>query len=130
MSNEIIGEVSAPLQIIGEITPNAEINVSIIGSGAAGKDGTDGVTPIKGVDYFTSEEIQEIIIAVSNDANYIHDQIASAKTWSITHNLNKFPAITVVDTAGSIVFGETSYINTNQIQITFSAEFSGKAYLN
>lgn len=64
------------------------------------------------------------------DKNYIHVQGLSSNTWNITHNLNKFPSISVVDSDNKVVVGDATYIDTNNLTITFSGAFSGKAYLN
>ena len=53
-----------------------------------------------------------------------------ATTWNIQHNLGKFPSITVIDTGDTVVTGEYTYINNNNVTLTFSAAFAGKAYLN
>jgi len=58
------------------------------------------------------------------------DQGAAATTWDITHNLGKFPSITVIDTGNTVVTGEYNYVNNNRVILTFSAAFAGKAYLN
>lgn len=65
-----------------------------------------------------------------SDKNYVHNQSAAAATWIVDHNLNKFPAITIVDSAGSKVYGDIVYITTNRAELRFSAAFSGKAYFN
>ena len=57
-------------------------------------------------------------------------QGVAATTWNITHNLNKFPSITVIDTGNTVVTGEYIYIDSNNVTLTFSAAFAGKAYLN
>lgn len=101
-----------------------------------GVKGEDGYTPVKGVDYYTEEEQEELIttivnqINISGDASYVHDQIASSDVWTVNHNLNKHPSVTVVDTGDSVVVGEITYTSLNQVVLTFIAEFSGKAYLN
>lgn len=64
------------------------------------------------------------------DKNYVHTQIAAANNWTITHNLNKYPAITIVDSGGTVVIGEIEYINLNLIYVKFNGIFSGKAYCN
>jgi len=64
------------------------------------------------------------------DKHYTHNQVATATTWSITHNLNKYPSVSVVDSGNNWVIGDVEYINQNQLTITFNAAFSGKAYLN
>lgn len=61
---------------------------------------------------------------------FIFTQGVPAATWNITHNLNKFPSITVIDTGNTVVTGEYTYIDTNNVTLTFSAGFAGKAYLN
>ena len=53
-----------------------------------------------------------------------------ATTWDITHNLGKFPSITVIDTGNTVVTGEYNYVTNNRVILTFSSAFDGKAYLN
>lgn len=128
MSNtDIIGVISSELQIIAEISPPLQIDVEIVGSGPKGDKGD---IPIKGVDYFTEEDIDEIISRVTSDKEYIHNQITPLSTWNIEHNLNKFPSVSIVDTANNIAIGDIQYTDSNNIILTFSFEFSGKAYLN
>jgi hypothetical protein len=62
--------------------------------------------------------------------NFVHNQLLAAAVWNITHNLGKYPSVTVVDSAGTVVVGEIEYLDLNSIRITFTAEFSGKAYFN
>ena len=64
------------------------------------------------------------------DKNYVHTQIAAANNWTIAHNLNKYPAITIVDSGGTVVIGEIEYINLNLVYVKFNGIFSGKAYCN
>lgn len=61
---------------------------------------------------------------------YTHTQASSSATWTITHNLNKKPSVTIVDSAGTVVYGNVTYTNDNVLVVTFSAAFSGYAYLN
>jgi hypothetical protein len=64
------------------------------------------------------------------DVHYEHVQSTSSAVWTINHELNKKPAITVVDSADTEVVGELQYIDLNTAQITFNAAFKGKAYCN
>lgn len=64
------------------------------------------------------------------DLNYTHSQSSASSVWTITHNLNKFPNYTVIDSSGDEVEGDVTYINNQQLILTFSAAFSGTAYLN
>ena len=69
-------------------------------------------------------------LGIVNDKNFVYVQATSSNIWEITHNLNKYPAVTVVDSGGSVVIGEIVYIDKNNIRITFASAFSGKAYFN
>ena len=64
------------------------------------------------------------------DKHYEHNQALPLSSWAITHNLGKYPSITVVDTSVNTVVGEENFIDDNSLTITFSASFAGKAYLN
>ena len=61
---------------------------------------------------------------------YTFNQSAAASTWIITHNLGRFPSVSTVDSAGSIINGAITYDNENQITVVFTSATSGKAYLN
>ena len=61
---------------------------------------------------------------------FVFTQGVPATVWNIQHNLGKFPSITVIDTGDTVVTGEYTYIDNNNVTLTFSAGFAGKAYLN
>lgn len=62
--------------------------------------------------------------------SYLHDQQVASNTWLISHNLQRFPSVTVVDSSGNVVYGDVTYVTENEVTINFSGAFSGKAYLN
>lgn len=64
------------------------------------------------------------------DKFYEHNQGVASDVWTITHNLNKYPTVTVIDSAGSEVEGDIDYTSANSVTLTFSGAFTGKAYLN
>ena len=64
------------------------------------------------------------------DKNYIHNQISASSTWNVTHNLNKYASVTIVDSGNNIVIGDVQYVNQNSVIITFNSSFSGKAFFN
>jgi hypothetical protein len=66
----------------------------------------------------------------TGDANRVHDQGSASATWVVTHSLNKFCSVTVVDTANTVVIGEIEYNSVNQATLTFQSAFAGKAYFN
>lgn len=61
---------------------------------------------------------------------YEHDQGLPSAVWVITHNLEKFPSVTVVDTSNTVLVGQIEYNSLNQLTITFASSTGGKAYLN
>ena len=66
---------------------------------------------------------------------FTHNQTSTSNTWVITHNLHRFPSVTVVDSGGTIVIGTIVYNSNKQLTITFFSSgsalaFQGKAYLN
>ncbi len=72
---------------------------------------------------------------IIGDITYTHNQNSTSDTWVITHNLHRFPSVTVVDSAGTIVQGTVVYNSNKQLTITFfqagsALAFQGKAYLN
>jgi hypothetical protein len=64
------------------------------------------------------------------DAHYMHVQGTAEAIWEVTHNLNKRPSVTVVDSMDKIVFGEVEYVDNNNVRLIFAGAFSGKAYFN
>lgn len=77
-------------------------------------------------------DIQDETINVTQtfDKNYLYFQNVASDLWEIKHNLDKFPSVTVIDSAGSEVIGEVEYIDSNNLKIKFAGGFSGKATLN
>ena len=61
---------------------------------------------------------------------YVFTQAVAASVWTILHALGRYPSVTVVDSSGNSVEGDVAYNSANQVTLTFSAVFSGTAYLN
>ena len=66
----------------------------------------------------------------TGDKNFVFEQGVPSTTWTIQHNLNKFPSVTSVNNNKVQMYGEVTYIDENNLTINFSAGFSGKAYIN
>lgn len=60
---------------------------------------------------------------------YTHTQGTSSPVWTINHNLNGHPTAVVLDSAGTQCEGTFTYPSTNTMVITFTASFSGIAYI-
>lgn len=81
----------------------------------------------------TENKIYDIIsFSLSNTTGgtYIYTQTIPEAVWTIQHDLDKFPSVTVVNINNVVLYGEMTYIDSNSLQITFSGGFSGKAFLN
>lgn len=91
-----------------------------------------GRTPVKGIDFFTTEDKVELFSEFQrhSDSNYTYEQIQPLALWTITHSMEKYPSVTVVDSAGSVVIGEIHYVSLDELTVAFIGAFSGKAYLN
>jgi hypothetical protein len=109
--------------------------------GAVGATGPTGPTGPQGASIVSSTitNTGELLLGLSNgntlDAGTLlapatFSQSSAATTWTINHNLNRHPAVTVVDSAGTLVDGDVQYSNANTIVVSFSAAFAGNAYLN
>jgi hypothetical protein len=61
---------------------------------------------------------------------FIFDQLTPSDTWVITHDLNKYPSVTIVDSAGTVVDPDIQYNSPTQVTVLFGSPTSGKAYLN
>jgi len=76
-----------------------------------------------GIDGIQSDEIIALV-------SYTHNQSSAASTWTVVHNLNFFPNVTVFDSADTQVEGNVVHTNETTLAITFSSAISGKAHLS
>jgi hypothetical protein len=77
-------------------------------------------------DYFVSL----LQFEISGDKNFVFNQSVASSTWSVQHNLNKFPSCTMVLSTGQQGYGDVTFIDENNLTITFAGAESGKAYIN
>ena len=59
-----------------------------------------------------------------------HVQGTLSDTWTIQHNLNFYPNVTVQDSTGTIVEGEITYTNPKTLTVHFTNPVIGDAYLS
>jgi len=84
---------------------------------------------------FTNEKFYAIIsIGGGSDKHAAFSdyyEVAQATNpWVVTHNLSKFPSVTVVNRNGVEVQAKVTHDSNNQVTITFSGATAGKAYFN
>lgn len=77
------------------------------------------------------ENLQSQITSISTIANgYVHEQGIASSIWLINHNMNKYPSVSVVDSAENSLIVEVEYIDKNNVKIKMNGASKGRAYLN
>ena len=88
-----------------------------------------GGSLIANKDYFIS--LLKYDANASGDLNFTVGIPGNSLTYLITHNLNKFPAVSVFeDGTQKEIFGEVTYNNLNQCTLTFTSLVTGTATFN
>lgn len=78
----------------------------------------------------TDKRLDKLESAAVGDKNYYHQQMVPSSVWDINHNLLKYPSVNVMDSGGNNVIGDITYVDLNNLTITFKGAFSGSATLN
>ena len=111
--------VSAP----GKPGPSGAISTMTVGTVTAGV----AAATITGT---AADPVLNLVLP-SGTGQYKHTQGTPATTWTIDHNLGYEPGgVSVVDSSGTIVTGTVTYISVNQIVVSFTSAFGGKAYIS
>ena len=76
------------------------------------------------------EEKWQTVGEATGDKDYVHTQNTASDTWTVNHDLDKKPSVTVVDSAETVVLGDVEYVDNDNVKIYFNSQFSGKAYFN
>lgn len=97
--------------------------------GGTGAQGIQGETGTKGDKGDTGDTGPQGIPGVG-DKNYVFTQMIAASLWTINHSLGKYPSITVLDSAKTVVIGDITHIDVNNLTVSFNASFAGSATLN
>lgn len=90
----------------------------------------DGKTLLSDLQFSEDWSVLMLEKHIEESKTFIYSQNVASTIWTIEHNLDNYPSVTVVDSGGTTVEGEITYLNRNKIRITFSSPFSGTAYLN
>jgi len=85
-----------------------------------------GGSLIANKDYF----ISLLKYAGANDANFLYTLDGSTNVYTIDHNLNKYPAVTIFDANNAEVETQIVFNSLNRATLTFSLPFTGKASFN
>jgi hypothetical protein len=62
----------------------------------------------------------------------VNDWVQNGAQYEVelTHSLNKFPSVTIIDSFNQTMYPDVEYISENTAKIIVRAQFSGKAYFN
>ena len=92
------------------------------------------LTNIGGNGTLTDQDVYDVanfsIAKLGTDKTFVFTQTTPSAVWTINHGLNKFPSVTSVNNNNIQAYGAIEYIDKNNLTITFSGGFSGKAYMN
>ena len=75
-------------------------------------------------------ELANFTLDATSDKHFTFTQSGAAITWNVAHNLGKFPSVTVALSTGQVGYGDVTYVDENNLTITFAGAESGKAYMN
>ena len=97
------------------------------------------LTPVPNQSNGNIENLRSYSISVftAGDKNILHTQSSASNSWTVDHNMGKYPSVSIVEcdpsaneTDGDLVIGEVTYNSINQLTIKFAAAISGVAYIN
>tara|TARA_R100000544_G_scaffold15655_1_gene7329 strand:+ start:17 stop:721 length:705 start_codon:yes stop_codon:yes gene_type:complete len=71
-----------------------------------------------------------VLFAGAQDKDFTFTQSNGSTTWTIAHNLNKFPTVTIVLSSGDMGIADVTHQDKNNLTIGFAVAESGKAHLN
>jgi len=82
----------------------------------------------------TKETLERLYDHSEEIATYVHDQTVATATWTINHNLNRYPSVSIeigtwlagVFTKTSDAFADISHTSDTTITITFSEPIAGR----
>jgi hypothetical protein len=102
-------------------------------SGATGPVGTTGQSAYEAwLAQGNTGSLSDFFNAVSSSVAqqyFLYIQGQPSAFWDIQHTLGRYCAVTVIDSAGSVVEGDVAYVSTSELTISFAAPFAGEAIL-
>lgn len=126
LHGSLVGEENLSGNIDSEAPLKGQLNIASGGTRDYNK--LRNKPQINGVELIGNQTAEDLGIEVDKTFYFIQNE--ALDTWVIVHNLNKYPAVSVIDSSGSEVIGEVTYDTANQITITFKGAFKGSATLN
>ena len=66
----------------------------------------------------------------AGDKNYSWEQTVDSNKWQVTHNLDKYCAVSVTNENKEEIYPNIEYDSLNTITLTFSTAIRGYAFFN
>lgn len=128
LQQEVATEVVTSLQESSTVVQQGSLGLK--GETIASAEVVNGILYLTLTDGTVIEVEGNFNTALGADAFREFVQSTPSAEWLIYHDLNKYPSLTVVDSAGDTCEGHVSYPSTNLVIFRSTAPFSGRAYLN
>jgi len=124
--NVTTSQITLETASVGPQGATGPANVLTIGSVTTGSTASATITGT------TPSQVLNLVVpnTSSTSGTFTYTQGSPASTWNITHNLGYRPRVSVIDSGNSLVEGDISYPTVDTMVLTFSAAFSGVAYLS
>ena len=137
--------IEAEMELVPRDEMEATFEINVCKDGKDGKDATingintvtmtasDGITLQQEGDTInlSGENLENQITVLAGKVNgYVHEQGVASAVWTVQHNLDKYPSVTVVDSAENEIVAEVEYIDKNTVQIRMIGASKGRAYLS
>ncbi len=103
--------------------------VSNSGTGSLQATNVDAYGRVTGTRAVTTDDLPATAVH-AYDRNLVFVQGTPLASWSIAHNLGKYPSVTVVNSAGDEVVADVNFVDANNLVLTFATSFAGKAFIN
>ena len=69
-------------------------------------------------------------VTAKDERQFVFRQDDAKAVWVIAHDLDRYPSVRVVDSAGSVIPGNVAFDSTSHLTVTFPAAFCGRAFLS
>jgi hypothetical protein len=96
------------------------------------------VTIVEGQEHDVSVEAVRTVVEVNPSTTlstfigeaYLHEQNVPATTWTVSHGLDRDPAVSVISSIGEELEAAITHIDTNTLLVRLNGAATGKAACN
>lgn len=74
--------------------------------------------------------LEKRLVILIDAQNFTFVQSTPVTTWTVNHNLSKYPSVSVFDNNNILIEGCVEYVSIDQVVITFNQAIAGTATLS